>query len=91
MGADASGPPRFGAGAVHLDVGHAVSQRDLWFMDFFRALNTGADNGALSAGIAPPSTPDEHAVFLERGPASDLNEEILVEFEHSSNRFRLSQ
>ena len=82
MRADASAPPRFGAGAAHLDIGHAVRQRDLRLVGSFRALDARADHGALAAGVAHPAPLDQRARFLQRGPAADLGEKVGVEFEH---------
>ncbi len=93
MGADASGAARFGAGAAHLDIGDALGEGDLCVVDFFGALDAGANRGAFAAGLRDPVPLDERARFLERGPAADFDEEAGVEFEHRRGRhgFRISQ
>ena len=82
MGADTSAPPRFGAGAAHLDMGHAIGERDLRLVDFFGALDARADDGAVAVNVTYPAPFDERACFLERGPAADVNEEIGRKLKH---------
>src|ERR1700734_1536066 len=80
--ADASAPPRLGAGAAHLDIGRAISQRDLRLVDFFGALDARTDDGAVALDVAYPAPLDERSRFLERGPAADFNEKIGGKLKH---------